>query len=312
MMKVCDTLEALESADAPVQLAIGFFDGVHRGHRAVIQPAIDQARSSNGSAWVLTFEKHPATLLHPEQAPLLITSNKRKARLLEEMGVDGCIFLPFTKELAARSPAEFIALLRQHCPELSGIHVGANWRFGHMGQGDTDMLRELLQESPIHPSVMQSVSDQTDIISSTLIRDVVRSGELDRAATLLGSRFAISGTVIAGDQVGRTLGFPTANIRPDHSLLPPNGVYAATVQLNGQPHEAVLNIGFRPTVTGASDGEPHLEVHILDSNQDLYEQHLTVTLVTYLRQEQRFADTDELARQISIDVDRAREALAGA
>jgi riboflavin kinase/FMN adenylyltransferase len=225
-MRVIDQLEGLSAAAGPVVLAAGYFDGVHRGHQAVIRTALARAQESGAETWVLTMDPHPLRILRPDAAPRLLTSTPHKLRLLGELGVAGCVVLPFTVALAAVEPADFIARLRAAAPRLVCMVVGPNWTFGRGARGTPDTLRELARAHGFDATIAEPVLVDGQPISSTRIREAVLLGQLDEAARLLGRPFGVRGTVVRGKQLGRRLGFPTANVDAEGEVRPPPGIYA--------------------------------------------------------------------------------------
>ena len=306
-MKTLRNIAALKKVTRPVSLAIGFFDGVHLGHASVIQQARVVANDGGGETWVLTFDPHPRVVLQPETAPPLLSPSDRKLHLLDEQGVDGCVLMTFNRDLASQSPADFLDLLRGSSPTLTHVAVGRNFHFGHDRAGSPALLSELLGAHGIEVRVADSVSWDGTPISSTRIRHAIHGGDLAAAAAMLGRHYTVSGVVEHGRQGGRELGFPTANVKHEHQVLPPHGVYAATASSAGYDHPAVLNLGCRPSIEESQ--ETLLEVHLLDFEGDLYGQELSVTFRDYLRPERGFSDSRALAEQISRDVEQARRVL---
>ncbi len=273
------------------RVAVGQFDGVHLGHREVI--------ADNGT--VLTFEPHPAAVVKPSAAPRLLTSFDRKRELLEALGVEELVVIAFDAEFAALTPGEFIDRVLVRTLAATSVSVGVNFRFGHGARGDASRLAA-------DPRFTTRVVDLVEVggaaVSSSRIRTLVAGGDVRAAAQLLGYDFVLQGTVVAGDQRGRELGFPTANIVPDPMLAcPGNGVYACRV---GE-HMAAVNVGVRPTF-GAGLGTL-VEAFLLDFRGDLYGQSLSVEFVARLRDEQRFAAVDELVAQMRRDVEQTRKLL---
>ncbi|MDA0323350.1 MAG: bifunctional riboflavin kinase/FAD synthetase [Verrucomicrobia bacterium] len=306
-MKTLRNIAALKEVTRPVSLAIGFFDGVHLGHASVIRQARDVATDGGGETWVLTFDPHPRVVLQPETAPPLLSPSGRKLHLLDDQGVDGCVLMTFNRDLASQSPADFLDLLRGSIPTLTHVAVGQNFHFGHERTGSPALLSELLGAHGIEVRVAEPVSWDGTPISSTRIRHAIHGGDLAAAAAMLGRHYTVSGVVEHGRQVGREIGFPTANVKHEQQVLPPHGVYAATASTAGSDHPAVLNLGCRPSIEASQ--ETLLEVHLLDFGGDLYGQELHVTFREYLRPERGFPDGKALAAQISKDVECARRVL---
>lgn len=306
-MRTITRLEQLREDSRPVVLAAGAFDGVHVGHRVVIQRAIEHARAANGTAWVMTFEPHPLKLLRPEIAPPLITSTPHKLQLLRALGVDGCAVLPFTPALAAIEPELFIEDLCRTTPHLAAIVVGSNWTFGHRGRGDSKLLRELGKKHGFEVEIVEGVLLNEQPISSTRIRKAVAAGDLDEAARLLGRPFSMYGTVIHGAKLGRKLGYPTANVDPHNEARPPAGIYAVRMNVEGVVHPGA---GFLTDHPDPAKGPPDVvEVHLIDRTLDLYGLDVEVFFEKRLRDEWRFENFDALKTQIARDVAQAREIL---
>lgn len=290
----------------PLFLAIGVFDGVHRGHRAVIERALADARAACGSTVVVTFDPHPVRVLRPERAPRLLTSTPHKLRLIRALGVEQILTIPFDLAFAATPPEDFIRQLAGAAKPLREICVGHQWSFGKGRAGNLEMLARLGGELDFEEVGVPAVEVDGRIVSSTLIRQAVEQGRLVEAARLLGREFTILGTVVAGQRLGRTLGFPTANLSAHNEQFPPDGVYAVEVLRNGDaPRRGVANIGVRPTVAEAG-GERVLEVHILDFEETIYGADVEVVFRRFLRAEQKFPSIEALREQIARDVQAAR------
>lgn len=301
-METLRAIEELARVPGPVHLAIGVFDGVHVGHQAVIGTALRQA---GGSAVVVTFDPHPARVLRPDRAPPLLTSTRHKLKLLERLGVGRVLVLAFDDAFAATEAEDFVHRLRSACRPLGSVAVGDDWTFGYRARGSVALLRSMGVSVHAVPEV------QVDGASarSTAVREALAGGDLTRAGRLLGRRPAVLGTVVAGRQLGRTLGFPTANLRLEDELLPPDGVYAVRVVLDGRPLDGVANLGRRPSVETAAPAR-QLEVHLFDFHDDIYGRELEVGWCAFLRSERRFPSLEALRGQIAADAAAARALLA--
>lgn len=310
-MKTVHTLEEMRDAAKPICMAIGFFDGIHRGHQGVIGQAIREAADSAGEAWVLTFDPHPLAVLRPDDAPSLLSTSSAKMRLLDTLGIDGCLIMRFSTQLSQQTPGEFCDAVVRDIPTLRSVSVGSNFRFGHDRAGGADTLDRLLGDHGIRVHVMAPVQWNGDPVSSTRIRNAIQSGQMEDASSMLGHDYAVVGRVVRGDGRGRRLGFATANIASGVAILPPRGVYAARVDIEGTWRDAVLNLGLRPSVI-PQDGDtaPTLEVHIIDFDQDIYDAEIEISFGPHLRDEHQFPSLESLAEQISRDVARARWELA--
>lgn len=299
-----NTTEALSTCTAPLHLALGVFDGVHVGHRAVIEAARQQVESHGGNCIVVTFDPHPIRVLAPERAPRqLLASLDHKARLLEKIHVDALLALSFTREFAQISATDFIESLVRH-QHVATIAVGEDWRFGKGREGDVSFLRRIGEKLGFQVIALPPVMHQGERISSTRIRQSIRDGAMANAAEMLGRPYGIEGLVVKGQQLGRTLGFPTANIALGEEQLPPDGVWAVRGHGDGHAWQGVANLGNRPTVDGLTRV---FEVHLFDHDSDLYGKMLEVEFVKHLRPEQKFPSLDALREQITKDVTGARE-----
>ena len=308
-VNVLRSISDLAMIRGPVVLAVGVFDGFHLGHRAVIERAMADASMAGGTAVVVTFDPHPAAILRPQNAPPLLTSTRHKVRLFREAGVRDVLVLQFTPEFAAKAPEHFISELVAACRPLREICVGEDWAFGKERAGNLALLKSLGTTLGFDAVGISAVSVDGRAVSSTVIRAAVEDGALDIAARLLGRDFAVFGKVIEGRRLGRTLGFPTANVLPESEQLPPNGVYAVRVALDGELHAGIANVGVRPTVS--SEGVNRLvEVHLFDFSGELYGCDLEVAFLRFVRAEQKFPSLDALRSQIASDVTSVRASLA--
>jgi riboflavin kinase/FMN adenylyltransferase len=299
-----ENLRPLSAIDGPVFLAIGVFDGVHLGHRAVIEHAIADARIHGGQAVVATFDPHPTRILRPEKAPRLLTSTPHKLRIIRSLGVEHIVVLHFSAEFAATEPAEFIRSLAASC-DLREICVGHEWCFGKNRAGNLTLLDQLGRELGFDEVGVPAVSVDGEVVSSTVIRAALEDGDLAKAARMLGRDYSVLGTVKRGNRLGRQLGFPTANLAAHHEQFPRNGVYAVKVLRNGETLRGVANIGVRPTI-GNATGERVLEVHLLDFSDVIYGEDLEVFFRRFIRPEKKFPSLDALRTQIAADAVDAR------
>ncbi|HEX8371805.1 MAG TPA: bifunctional riboflavin kinase/FAD synthetase [Chthoniobacterales bacterium] len=304
-MRRLSQIAELTSLEGPLSLGIGVFDGVHLGHQAVIDCTLASARKAGGTPVIVTFDPHPARVLRPDNPPRLLTSTSHKLQLLGACGVENVLLVKFDAHFASQSPADFIRLLAAHSQKLHAICVGEDWAFGKNRSGNVDFLRKEGCELGFSVVAVPPVKLSGEIVSSTLVRRAVEAGELDRAAQFLGRPYTILGTVVSGAQLGRTLGFPTANLSAHNEQFPPNGVYAIEAQVGSTVQQGVANIGVRPTVENAAPGRL-LEVHLFDFAEDLYGQDIEVSFAAALREEKKFANLDELRAQIALDAQSAR------
>lgn len=297
------------SALGPAFLAVGVFDGVHLGHQAVIGRAVaDSRREPRSAAVVVTFDPHPLRVLRPDAAPRLLTSTRHKFQFFADLGATHCLALPFDETFAATPPEEFITSLAAAARPLREVCVGFNWSFGRGREGNLDLLTRLGERHGFVVVGLPSVNVDGETVSSTLIRQAVETGDLPRAARMLGREFTILGTVVEGRQLGRQLGFPTANLAAHNEQFPPNGVYAVTARWHGETFPGVVNLGYRPTVAQPG-GERLLELHLFDFDRQIYGDDVEVEFRAFLRPERKFANVDELRAQITRDAAAAREKL---
>jgi len=312
-MKVLRSINGLSTSSSPIVLAIGVFDGVHIGHRAVIQRALHDAAACGGYAVVVTFDPHPVRILRPELAPRLLTCNEHKQQIIARLGVETLLVLPFDRDMAATPPETFIRQLQGVAPGLRQICVGAGWAFGKERAGNLELLQKIGVELGFSAVGVTDVSLDGQPVSSTAVRAAVEKGELDSAAKMLGRDFSILGTVKEGRQLGRELGFPTANLQSNNEQLPPNGVYGVSVRLlehgeDGELVAGIANVGIRPTVSDSQ--ERGCEVHLFDYAGDLYGKDIEVFFESFVREEKKFTSVEELRAQIAQDIETVKSRTA--
>jgi riboflavin kinase/FMN adenylyltransferase len=315
LIEVDDAGLAGSLAAMPCVLVIGNFDGVHRGHQAVLREAVAHAAERRLAPCVLTFDPHPGAVVGPG-APPLLTTLERRAELVGDLGVERVYVRRFDTAFAAWDPHQFARDLVSKALEARVVVVGENFRFGARRTGDLSLLRDLGEELGFGVRVSAVARDAGGPYSSTRAREAVRAGHLVEVRGVLGRPHALTGVVVHGDQRGRTIGVPTANLSEPAELLPPNGVYAVLAERHDPVQggfirlaQGVTNIGVRPTVGG---GRLSVETYLLDFAGDLYDSRLRVHLVASLREEKKFGSLDELKAQIRRDVAAARVALGGA
>lgn len=296
-MEVLRDLESLRSLPGPVYLAIGIFDGVHRGHRALIEEARADAKKTGGTAVVMTFEPHPMMFFQRVEPPLRLSSPRHKELLLARQGVTHLAVLPFEEGRAGQTAEEFVEDLRAACRPLGGVVVGADWKFGKGRAGDVGLLKQM---GGFEVDGIPAVTIGGKPISSTAIRLAVARGDLAAAEDALGRPYAVFGRVVAGRKLGRELGFPTANLETDGCQLPPDGVYAVRVRIGEKTFAGVANLGVRPTVS--SGDKRMLEVHLLAFEGNLYGLEIEVEFLRFVRAEKKFGSVEELRVQIGRDV----------
>ncbi len=308
-MRVLRSIPELAEIPGPVFLAIGVFDGVHRGHQAVISTAARDAQAAGGAAVVVTFDPHPAKILRPQESPRLLTATQHKISLIRALGVSHLLVLKFDREFAATSPEDFVRQLVAAARPLREICVGQEWSFGKNRAGNLALLKKLGAELDFNVVGVEPVTEGGTIVSSTAIRRAVETGDFATATKMLGREYTILGTVESGKQLGRSIGFPTANLSAHSEQFPPNGVYAAEAQLDGKPLRGVINLGVRPTVEGGSPARV-LELHLFDFDRDIYGSDVEVRFLRFLRPEQKFENLAALRAQIARDVATARSVPA--
>jgi riboflavin kinase/FMN adenylyltransferase len=305
-MKLIYTANELKPGSRKVCLAIGFFDGVHLGHQQIIRQTIADARQHNAIALVLTFDRHPNSIVAPNRVPPLIYSLPQKLHAIELLGADHLLLVRFDKQFSEQPGEVFVRGLARDLGFIQSICVGANFVFGHKRSGDVALLKKLGLEAGFSVHGLAAVSLDGRTVSSTRIRETIRAGKLDGASQMLGRPYAIAGRVIGGDRLGRQLGFPTANLDVAGLVLPPNGVFSGFTKFKGQFYRLALNIGFRPTMVSARP-ELRVEAHLLDFSGRLYGAELEVEIGQKLRDERKFASPVELRTQIARDIAAVRE-----
>ena len=294
-------------------VTIGAYDGVHLGHRAVIAQVRARAAELGAASVVVTFDRHPASVVRPESAPKLLTDPAQKLELLASTGVDATLVVPFDAAASTEAPADFVRRVLVDSLAVRGVIVGEDFHFGHKRGGSVALLREMSTQHDFEVVPLRLVARADGVdepVSSTAIRRALAGGDVKRAAAMLGRDHEVRGTVGKGDQRGRTIGFPTANVEVDPvTCLPADGVYAARVVLpDGSRHDAAVNLGRRPTFHDRAE-HSLLEAHLLDFAGDLYGKRLRVSFAAFLRGERKFNGVDDLRAQLQHDIAHARAAL---
>jgi riboflavin kinase/FMN adenylyltransferase len=308
-MKVLRSISELATLPGPLFLAIGVFDGVHLGHQAVISTSARHAAEAGGTPVVVTFDPHPVKVLRPNNAPHLLTATQHKIALIRDLGVAHLLVLHFDRAFAATSPEDFVQQLVDNSKPLREICVGHEWSFGKGRAGNLALLNKLGETHGFNVIGVKAVKVNGEVVSSTAIRQAVEAGDLVKATQMLGREYTILGTVVRGEQLGRKLGFPTANLSAHSEQFPPNGVYVVEARLAGALYRGVANLGFRPTVA-AGKPERLLELHLFDLDREIYGEEIEVRFVRYLRPEKKFANLEALKAQIAADVRQARESFS--
>ncbi|WP_027634228.1 bifunctional riboflavin kinase/FAD synthetase [Clostridium hydrogeniformans] len=281
-------------------VALGSFDGLHTGHRALINKAFEKAKINNCKSMVYTFKNHPLTVVRKGFKPELIMDNKSKAKLIESLGIDYVAFVEFNEEFMRLSPEEFIKMLLKKF-NVRGIVVGFNYKFGYKNLGDIKLLKELSERLNFELVVIEAQSHNGEIISSSIIRTLIKNGEMERANEYLMEPFMMRGIVKQGKKLGRTLGFPTANLEYSKEvIIPGGGIYYTNIRINKKLFKAMTNIGYNPTVKGK---ELSIETFILDFNKDIYGEELEIYFIEKVRDEIKFNSLEELKAQLKKDSD---------
>ena len=303
-MHIYDSWQGLKSKHENIVIGLGNFDGVHIGHQKLIFDLVAMAKEINGTPSVFTFHPHPLAVLKPDRCPPQLLSQGYKQQLFARLGVEVLLTIPFNLKLAGLAPEDFVRTVL--CEEIGarGVVVGYNYTFGHRGRGTPDLLKQLSQTYNYQLRVVQPVMVEGQPVSSTLIRNLIKMGDVFEASKFLGYYPFTEGDVVLGKQRGRTLGFPTANLEIDEELLmPANGVYSAMVYHNGYTYHGLVNIGIKPTFHGK---KRNIEVHLLDFSEDLYGKQIKVSFIRRIRGEKKFATPSDLIKQIEMDIHEAR------
>jgi riboflavin kinase/FMN adenylyltransferase len=288
-------------------LTMGVFDGVHAGHRYLLEKLHERAAEKDLLSGVVTFNPHPQSVLHPHNQLPWLSNLEDRIKAFQELGISVVAVLTFTHKVAQLSARDFISLLKKHL-KMQGIMVGPDFALGRGGKGNIDILRTLGREMKFSVEVVPPYTINGEVVSSSLIRQALIQGDMKKIERLMGRHFYLRGKVIASDKRGRILGFPTANldIKPQQAL-PGNGIYATITQVNGKRFASATNVGIRPTF---GEGTKMVETHLLNYEGDLYSKEIKVEFVQKLRNEQRFSSSEELKVQIEKDVRKVKALLA--
>ena len=288
-------------------IALGSFDGVHLGHQALITHAVIEGEKAKGNSIVLTFEPHPLKVLNPKQPLNLILSNRLKANRIAALKPDQLIFLPFTSELAYKTPEQFVVMLKKILNPYALV-IGFDYSFGKGGSGNPELLKALGKNLGFEVHIIPAQNYEGSPISSTRIRQALTLGDIDLAKQLLGYWPLLEGMVMDGEKRGRKLGFPTANLKMEDSIvLPREGVYAARIYLSGIKYFGVVNVGKKPTFGGGR--EKSVEVHIIDFQKDIYGDNIEIQFLGRIRSEIKFENPSQLINQIQVDINAAQKIL---
>jgi riboflavin kinase/FMN adenylyltransferase len=301
-MRIFESLDFSERFVNPV-LTIGNYDGLHLGHKRIMERIQEKARDLNGTSMLMTFHPHPLTILRPDKFIGLITPLHVKKRLIEEAGIDVLIIIPFTDDFRDITPEAFVDNLLVKKLGIKGLIVGYDFKFGKEGKGNVEHLAFHSTEYGFFFEIQGAITFDGEKVGSNRIRKMIQEGDVGKAALHLDRPYMIEGTVVKGEGRGRTIGFPTINLKTEFPLIPKRGVYIADVDVGGKRYSAVTNIGYNPTFDGQS---LTIETYILDFSGDLYDQEIALYFLERIRDEVRFSSVDELKERIWKDVEVAR------
>lgn len=308
-MQIVREIENFKPGEKPIYLALGNFDGLHKGHQKLIKETVTAARSGNGIAAAFVFEPHPIKVLFPERAPKLLVTAQHKAELMEKLGLDLLIYNTFTLAISKCTPEEFVQHILMDKFKIKQAFVGFNYTFGHKGAGTPELLQELGVRYGFGVKVIPPVEVDGKVVSSSLIRKALDAGDIKQARSMLGYDPMLEGQVIQGERRGRTIGFPTANLGVSSELtVPGKGVYAARAQIRERIFQAVVNIGSKPTFH--EEYPISIEAHIIDFHEDIYGEKMHLYFIDKIRDERRFNNVEELVGQIRRDKDKAIQIAA--
>lgn len=305
-MRWTTELLSMEPLEQPSAVTFGTFDGVHIGHQAVIGKTVSTARDEGLISAVISFDPHPLKFIDPDKAPPLLTLSAKKLKLFKRLGVDIVVLAKLEPELAEMSASQFIERILYGKLRAKKVIVGPDCSFGKGRTGNVDLLKRKGTKLGFEVKVVFKRKINGMAVSSTRVRERISAGDLALAEEMLGRRYSIMGRVVRGDGIGRSIGYPTANLDTDDQLLPPRGVYAVWVKIEGDRFKGLLNIGRRPTLGG---GDVRVEVYILDFDRDIYDRWVEIEFVRKIRGEKQFDSLKDLARQIERDESAAREIL---
>ncbi len=300
-----NTKEIAQPLPYPV-VAIGNFDGVHQGHQTIFRQAVELAKAKNGHSIVLTFEPHPLSVIDPQRLPAMLTTFEKKLALIEASGIDTAICVEFNREFANQSAREFVETVLVKEIGAKEVIVGFHYAFGRGREGSPECLKELGNELGFQTHIVAPVTAGEELVSSSQIRKLVESGDVQKAGRFLCRSYSITGRVAKGFNLGKDLGFPTANIETGNQQIPGRGVYAVEILIDGKEYQGVANIGTNPTFERK---QLSIEVHIFDFDQDLYGQEIETLFVEKIRGEVKFPSAEALVKQIRRDIQSAKSIL---
>ena len=289
----------------PTVLTLGVFDGLHLGHQLIVSRVVERARAVGAVPTVVTFDPHPRAVLHPESAPPLLQTFDQKVEAFGVLGIEQAIVVRFTREFAEVRAEEFLKDVVHERLQAREVYLGRGFAFGRGREGDITLLRRVSRELGFHADEVPEVRLRGQRISSSRIRELLAAGRVNLARRMLGRPYGVEGRVVRGAERGRTIGFPTANLRPDNRVIPRVGVYVTATLIEGSWRRSVTNVGVRPTFE--KEAEPSVETFVMDWGGDLYGDVVRVRFLHRLRDEQRFSSVAELKRQIDADAERARK-----
>jgi len=305
-VKIHTSFESVRNINNPV-VTIGTFDGVHLGHLSIIERISEIARQIDGETVLLTFYPHPRMVLHPDDHQIkLLHAPEEKAEKLESAGVNHLVIYPFSAEFSRLSPFEYVRDLLVAGLHVHTVAVGYDHRFGRNREGDHDTMLELADTFGFNVEEIPAKTIDSNNVSSTKIRQALEHGRVKEANEYLGYRYALQGKIIRGDGIGRTFGYPTANVEVNYpyKLVPGNGIYAVETLVKGKKYNGVVSIGVRPTIN--SENIRSVEVYMLDFNEDIYGENIRITFIDFIREEKKFGSIDELIQNIGLDVEKAK------
>lgn len=304
-MIALNSFKGLKNKFSNIVVGIGNFDGVHIGHQKLIKQVINTAENIGGTAVVLTFDPHPLAVLSPKDEPPKLLTRQGKEKMIRCLGADVLLSIPFSLDFAKMTAEQFINDILFSELAVKGVVVGYNYTFGNRGKGNVETLKNYTEKYGYTLQIIDPVSIDDQVVSSTLIRKLLLQGDVEKATRFLGYSPLVEGVVVTGDRRGNTIGFPTANLELDNKLLSPaNGVYSVYVEINKDSYLGVANIGTKPTFNGQS-GKRNLEVHLLDFNNNIYGNKIVVKFLRKLRNEKRFNSVSDLISQINQDIEMA-------
>lgn len=302
-MEIFKSLDEIKNTE-PCCLALGNFDGVHKGHQELISKAVKTAKKHGIKSAVFTFSNHPRNTIAGKKPVENIIYNEEKAELIEALGVDYLFDIPFTEDVQTMDAVDFVEKLIVDRFQATETFCGFNYKFGYKAGGNVKVLRACAKEMGFTANVVNPVTVEGEVVSSTLIRGLVKSGEVDECFKYLGRNYSIGGEVVVGNRLGRTLGFPTSNIMIDENMItPPNGVYVTNAIYNGVTYPSVTNVGVKPTI---GQYKKNMETHIFNFNKELYGKHIKIEFLKMTREEVKFSSVEELSAQIARDCQEAK------